>query len=135
MTLIAVGITMLFADIVYGVGRRQPPFGLKAIFVQRIGIGLLFLGLGFSMIFRTLDRGLDLGGLLLGAVIAGFGGLYFISVTDPVFKKGKSVMDLSSTLPAPKRRIPKDKEESMDSKASRLHELVHPEDGSAAKRE
>jgi hypothetical protein len=106
-------------------GRR--PRSLRPMFFQRVGIGLLFVGLGISLILPALGRGPDLGGLIFGALIAGMGGLYFISVTDPIFRRGKSLMDLSTRTTTPRGKFPPD-EETWEAKAKKLHDIVHPED-------
>lgn len=131
LTVLALGVAMMLVEVVLALafrGRRR--FGMRPLFFQRLGIGLLFLGIGISMFLPALGRGPDLGGLIVGALIAGFGGLYFISVTDPVFRRGTSLMDLQTTTPAPKREALQQQDETLEAKAKRLHELVHPEEAS-----
>ncbi|MEX0630624.1 MAG: hypothetical protein WEE67_01265 [Chloroflexota bacterium] len=131
IAVVAFGIALMLLNVVFSLfGKRPNSVGMRALFLQRVGIGLLFVGLGISMFLPALERGPDLGGLILGALIAGFGGLYFISVTDPVFRRGTSLMDLQTTTPAPKREAPKQQDETLEAKAKRLHELVHPEEAS-----
>jgi hypothetical protein len=125
---------MLMADVVLAIGgRRQRLFGLRAIFTQRVGIGLLFVGVGIGLMVPAISSGPNLVGLLFGAIIAGLGGLYFISVTDPVFRQGKSLNDISSPSSVVGQTAKAKEEESLESKAKRLHEMVHPEDARRSK--
>jgi hypothetical protein len=131
IAVLAVGVAMMLVEVGLALayrGRRS--FGMKPFFFQRLGIGFLFLGIGISVFLPALGRGPDLGGLIVGALIAGFGGLYFISVTDPVFRRGTSLTDLPITTPAPKRKALRQQDETLEAKAKRLHELVHPEEAS-----
>jgi len=134
VAVLALGFAMMAWDIVVAIASRgrRPRSGLTAMFIQRVGIGLLFLGLGISLMLPALGRGPDLWGLIGGALMAGMGGLYFISVTDPVFRQGKSLMDMSTPRTVPKGMVAPDAE-TLESKAKRLHDMVHPEDSPRSK--
>jgi hypothetical protein len=87
IALFLAGIAVMLLNIVLAfAGRAQPRLMVWAAFLRNIGIGLLALGVGVGQILSAMGHGPDVGGLLFGALAIGFGGLYFIAVTDPVFK-------------------------------------------------
>lgn len=134
IAVVALGLAMMLVEVVLALGQRgRRVFGMRSQFVQRVGIGLLFLGLGIDLFVSALGRGPDVAGVVFGAVIAGMGGLYFISVTDPVFRQGRSLEDLRTTTSVPKGAAPKPREETLEAKAKKLHDMVHPEDSPRSK--
>jgi hypothetical protein len=51
-----------------------------------IGIGLVSVGLGARIFLSAFANGLNVALLVLGGLVAGFGGLYFIAASDRIFK-------------------------------------------------
>lgn len=87
-----VSIVLTVVNLARGLVRRpRLQLWLKTVFLRRVGIGLLLVGLGIGWMLPALGRGPDLGGLILGALGVGMGGLYFISVTDPMFEGCRSL--------------------------------------------
>jgi hypothetical protein len=64
--------------------------GLRALWLRQVGIGLFFVGLGVGrFVLPGIAAGPDIGQIIIGALIAGIGGLYFISTTDSFFRTGR----------------------------------------------
>lgn len=86
---IGVGVAVLLVNLVLTiVGRRQLRLALVGVRLRFIGIGLVSVGLGARFILEALLDGPNVGLLALGALVALFGGLYFIAATDRIFKLG-----------------------------------------------
>jgi hypothetical protein len=128
--LVSLGLTLLHIGL--GIARRPHlPLALFAIRLRQFGLGLMFLGAGASIAVTALGEGPNIFGLVIGALVAGMGGLYFIAAK--ALRQGTPLMDMSTKTPVRSQHVSSPKEESLESKAKRLHEIVHPEDARRSK--
>ena len=82
-----VGVALMLLNLVLTiVGRRQLRLALTGVRLRFIGIGLVSVGLGARLILSAFADGLNVALLVLGGLVAGFGGLYFIAASDRIFK-------------------------------------------------
>jgi hypothetical protein len=78
--------SMLFNLVLTIAGRRQLRLAFLGVRLRFIGIGLVSVGLGARFILEALSDGPNIGLLVLGGLVAGFGGLYFVAASDRIFK-------------------------------------------------
>jgi hypothetical protein len=126
VALVLISFAITVGRVIFAIAFRRTNLrlGLFALRLRQIGFGLFFLGLGAGMFVRGLTSGPDIGSLVLGAVVAGTAGLYFIAASDPIFKTGVF------TVPPSWRHRPRagTTEETLEAKAERLHHLMHADD-------
>ena len=60
---------------------------LIGIRLRLIGYGVLFLGIGIDSLLTGLFGGLQVGMLVVGLVMMGFGGLWFYAASDRIFRQ------------------------------------------------
>jgi hypothetical protein len=127
VVLVVASFVLVVVRFLLAIARRpNPRLYLFSLRLRQIGFGLLFLGIGAGMFVRGLTPGLDVWSLVVGALIAGLGGLYFIAASDPMFKTG-----IFTVPPGWRHRPPtRTNQETLEAKAERLHRVVHPEDDS-----
>jgi hypothetical protein len=128
LTVILVSLVLTLTHIALALARRPNlPLALFAVRLRHFGIGLLFVGAGVNIALSALGQGSHILMLVLSALVAGLGGLYFIAA-GTLFRKDKPLTEVSPKTSVGKRQIPIDKEEPLEAKAKRLHEMVHPEE-------
>jgi hypothetical protein len=128
-------ITLLRMIVLVPTRRPQAHLALLSLRLRQIGLGLFFFGLGASLFLPALFSGPDVGQLISGALIAGVGGLYFISASDQMFKTGNVLAaPLHWQHRQPAANPDADPSETMEAKAERLHELMHPNEDASEKR-
>jgi hypothetical protein len=125
VALVAFSFVLRFLHIGLVIAHRpNKPLVLFSLRLRQIGFGLTFLGVGAGIVVRALMNWPDVGSLVVGALIAGIAGLYFISASDPAFRTG--------VIAVPPRWQHRPTggihEETVDAKARRLHKAVHPEE-------
>jgi len=88
LAMVLVSLVLTLAHVIVPVATRRPYLRLTvfALCLRQIGLGTLFLGLGASVAVPALLNGPDVGRLVVGALLAGMGGLFFIAASDPIFK-------------------------------------------------
>ncbi|MDQ2934417.1 MAG: hypothetical protein M3R49_05450 [Chloroflexota bacterium] len=69
-----------------GLARRSRSLSLAGARMRYLGIGLLFLLLGTGDVIASLVDGLQVGTLVLGIVMVGFGALWFYAASDQIFR-------------------------------------------------
>jgi hypothetical protein len=91
---VVVSALLTLAHVVLAVVTRRPypRLTVLAVWLRQVGFGILFLGLGASVAVPALLNGPDVGLLLVGALLAGMGGLFFIAASDPIFKPGRPAL-------------------------------------------
>jgi hypothetical protein len=107
LAVIAVSLALTIVHLVSLIARR-PQFRLAilALWLRQVGIGILFLGLGARFAVPALLNGPDVGLVVFGALIAGFGGLFFIAATDPMFSGGPILgLPLAKSKSVPDDRV------------------------------
>jgi hypothetical protein len=94
IAVLAVSFSLTIAHLLLLIARRRlHRLQILALWLRQIGFGLFLLGFGARMLLSALGAGPDLGLLLLGALVAGFGGLFFIAASDPIFTQGRSLLE------------------------------------------
>jgi len=91
---VIVSVTLTLTHVVLVVITHRPYLRLSvlAAWLRQIGIGILFLGLGASVALPALSNGPDVGLVVVGALLAGMGGLFFIAASDPIFEPGRPAL-------------------------------------------
>ena len=92
-----VGVALMLFNLVLTIaGRRQLRLTFLGVRLRFIGIGLVSVGLGARFILEALSGGPNVGLLVLGGLVAGFGGLYFVAASDRIFKSYRPAEQNSS---------------------------------------
>jgi len=76
-----------FALTLHGALSRSNARYLAGLRLRKIGFGLVFLGVGLSLVFQAVLAGGSSGMFVIGLVSVGFASLQFYAATDPMFRK------------------------------------------------